>query len=93
MESFTSYHYSLMQNLSWYHLRLSADQNRWTHDQMNDVNTTDVLDAIQIGCHTMSSVFNAYDDDVPFFGSTVWPEARLTFSPADTESHVHRGVT
>ena len=56
--------------------------------RLNNVNTTDILDAIQLGCRTMSSVFNADDDDVPFFGSTVRPEARLTFSPAHTESHV-----
>ena len=53
-----------------------------------DVNTTDIGDAIRLGCRTMCSVFNADDDDIPFFGSQVWPEARLSFSSTHNESHV-----
>ena len=56
--------------------------------RVNDVNTTNILDAIRLGCRTMSSVFNADDDNVPFFGSTVRPEARLAFSPDCSEAHV-----
>ncbi|MCE2439592.1 MAG: hypothetical protein J4F39_09215 [Candidatus Latescibacteria bacterium] len=52
------------------------------------VNTTDIEDAIRLGCRTMCSVFNADDNNVPFFGSRVLPEARLCFSPAHSESHV-----
>ena len=53
-----------------------------------DVNTADIKEAIRLGCRTMCSVFNADDDDVPFFSSQVWPEARLSFSSTHTESHV-----
>ena len=53
-----------------------------------DVNTTDISSAIRLGCRTMCSVFNADDDDVPFFSSQVWPEARLSFSYLHTEAHI-----
>ena len=53
-----------------------------------NVNTTDVAGAIRLGCRTMCSVFNADDDDVPFFGSQVWPEALLSFSTSASEAHV-----
>ncbi|MCY4116513.1 MAG: hypothetical protein OXF55_06405 [Caldilineaceae bacterium] len=53
-----------------------------------DVNTADIEEAIRLGCRTMCSVFNADDDDVPFFSSQVWPEARLSFSSTHNESHV-----
>ena len=53
-----------------------------------NVNTTDIQDAIRLGCRTMSSVFDADDGNVPFFRSTVRPEARLAFSPDCSESHV-----
>jgi len=36
----------------------------------------------------MSSVFNADDDNIPFFGSRVRPDASLSFSPRHSESHV-----
>ena len=53
-----------------------------------DVNTTDIASAIRLGCRTMCAVFNADDNDVPFFGSRVWPEAYLSFSTSASESHV-----
>ncbi len=53
-----------------------------------NVNTTDIASAIRLGCRTMCSVFNADDNDVPFFGSQVWPEAFLSFSTSASESHV-----
>ena len=56
--------------------------------RVDNVNTTDILDAIRLGCRTMSSVFDADDGNVPFFRSTVRPEARLAFSPDCSESHV-----
>ena len=37
--------------------------------RLQDVNITDVRSAIELGCRTMSSVFNADDNDIPFFGS------------------------
>ena len=55
---------------------------------LSDVNTTDIEGTIRLGCRTMCSVFNADDDDIPFFSSQVWPEARLSFSPMHSESHV-----
>ncbi|MBV7339816.1 hypothetical protein KFU94_68725 [Chloroflexi bacterium TSY] len=56
--------------------------------QLNNVNTTDILDAIRLGCRTMCSVFNADDNHIPFFGSRVRPNAELSFSWAHSESHV-----
>ena len=53
-----------------------------------NVNTTDLGGAIKLGCRTMCSVFNADDDDIPFFSSQVWPEAQLRFSHMHSESHV-----
>ena len=35
--------------------------------RLQDVNTTDVRSAIELGCRTMSSIFNADDNDIPFF--------------------------
>jgi len=56
--------------------------------RMRNVNTTDIRDAIRLGCRTMSSVFNADDDDIPFFDSQVRPTAYLAFHPALSEAHV-----
>ena len=56
--------------------------------RLQDVNTTDVRSAIELGCRTMSSVFNADDNDIPFFGSRVRPQAELRFSAAHSEAHV-----
>jgi hypothetical protein len=56
--------------------------------QLQDVNTTNIAAAIQLGCQTMGNVFNADDNDVPFFRSVVYPEARLSFSENVSEAHV-----
>ena len=56
--------------------------------RLQDVNITDVRSAIELGCRTMSSVFNADDNDIPFFGSRVRPQAELRFSAAHSEAHV-----
>ena len=56
--------------------------------KVQQVNTTDLRAAIELGCQTMQHVFNADDNDIPFFGSRVRPEARLSFSWAHSESHV-----
>ena len=53
-----------------------------------DVNTTSITDAIRLGCRTMQRVFNADDDDRPFFKSVVYPEAFLAFHPGHGECHV-----
>jgi len=51
--------------------------------QMTDVNTSDMINAIRLGCRTMSRVFNADDDDIPFFRAIVRPEAFLGMSLED----------
>lgn len=56
--------------------------------QLRDVNATDIRAAIELGCRTMQSVFNADDDGVPFFGSCVWPTPALSFSSWHGESHI-----
>ncbi len=56
--------------------------------KLSNVNTTDVRSAIQMGMYTMSSVFNADDNDIPFFGSEALPSPRLSFSNVHSESHV-----
>ncbi len=55
--------------------------------RLSDVNTTDVLDAMRLGCRTMCSCFNADADDAPFFPARVRPDAMLGFSPL-SDSHV-----
>ena len=56
--------------------------------KLQQVNTTDVADAIRLGCQTMQNVLNADDDGVPFFGSRVRPQAALSWSAHHSESHV-----
>lgn len=56
--------------------------------RLRNVNTTDLGDAIRLGCRTMCSVFDADDHDVPFFRSQVYPEAFLAFYHGHSESHV-----
>ena len=55
---------------------------------VTDVNTTSIRAAVELGCRTMQSVFNADDDRIPFFGSEVFPHPRLSFSYAHSEAHV-----
>ena len=45
--------------------------------QLRDVNTTDIGDAIRLGCQAMSRAFNADDADMPYGGAQVRPEAFL----------------
>ena len=56
--------------------------------RLQDVNTHDIRGAIELGCGTMSRVFNADDNDVPFFAATAWPEAWMGFCDWATEAHV-----
>ena len=56
--------------------------------KLRNVNTTDIAAAIEAGTRTMASVFNADDDDIPFFGSEVWPNPRLAVSSVLSEAHV-----
>ena len=52
--------------------------------KLRDVNTTDISDAIRLGCRCMCNCFNADDGDIPYFGANVRPEARLRGS---SEAH------
>ena len=56
--------------------------------KLSHVNTSDINAAVSLGCRTMSSVFNADDNDIPFFGSCVYPNARLSFHKMFSEAHV-----
>ena len=58
------------------------------YGQLKDVNTTDIQDAIRLGCQTMQNVFNADDNDVPFFLAQVRPNVLLAFRSNVTEAHV-----
>jgi len=51
--------------------------------RVSDVNTTDIADAIRLGCRTMCHVFNADDGDIPFFRVIVRPDAFLGISLED----------
>lgn len=55
---------------------------------LNNVNTTDIPSAIQLGCRTMCSVFDTDDDNRPFFESRLLPEAQLLWNSSHSESHV-----
>ena len=56
--------------------------------RIQNVNSNDIADAIRLGCRTMQNVFNADDNNVPFFRSLIQPEVLLGFSSAHSESHV-----
>ena len=49
--------------------------------RVNNVNTTDILDAIQLGCRCMCMCLNADEDNFPFAGNTVRPHVTLRTSP------------
>jgi len=58
-------------------------------EQLRDVNTTDIRDAIRLGCETMQRVFNADDPlQTPYFGAQILPEACMAFGSCHGESHV-----
>ena len=56
--------------------------------KVQDVNTTDIRAAVELGCRTMQSVFNADDSGFPFFKSVVLPRAYMAFHDVHGESHV-----
>ena len=53
--------------------------------QLRDVNTTDIGDAIRLGCQAMGRAFNADDADMPYGGAQVRPEA---FLGGSMEGHI-----
>ena len=56
--------------------------------KLSHVNTTDIQDAIILGCRTMSSVFNSDDNDTPYFEAYVHPEAYMSFSATWSDAHI-----
>ncbi|MDE0042945.1 MAG: hypothetical protein OXT74_12980 [Candidatus Poribacteria bacterium] len=57
--------------------------------KLKDINTTDIRDAIRLACRTMGNVFNADDNDMPFFGAHVRPvPPALAWSEFHAESHI-----
>jgi hypothetical protein len=67
----------------------AADGPMTPQRRLKDVNTTDLRSAIELGCKTMQNVFNADDQQVPFFGSHVYPgEPSFSFSGWHSEAHV-----
>ena len=56
--------------------------------KLKNVNSTDIAGAIRLGCQTMCRLFNADDDDIPFFDILALPEARMSFSWAHSEAQV-----
>ena len=56
--------------------------------KLDDINTTDIREAIRLGCATMSRCFDADDNDCPFFQVDARPLAKMEFSRAHSESHV-----
>jgi hypothetical protein len=62
--------------------------NLHTMPQLANVNTTDIPAAIRLGCRTMSRVFDADDDERPFFESSLLPEPLLRWNASHSESHV-----
>ena len=51
--------------------------------RLRDVNTTDIVDAIRLGCRTMSRIFDADDDDIPFWRANARPNAFLAICQED----------
>ncbi|MAE61575.1 MAG: hypothetical protein CMJ49_09490 [Planctomycetaceae bacterium] len=56
--------------------------------KLDDVNTTDLRAAAELGCRTMCNVFNADDDNIAFFSSLIRPETRLASNDSCTEAHI-----
>jgi hypothetical protein len=45
--------------------------------RLADVNSTDIRDAIRLGCQAMGNAFDPDDDDIPYGGASVRPVAKL----------------
>jgi hypothetical protein len=56
--------------------------------QMQNVNQTDIPAAIRLATRTMQNVFDADDNNTPFFHSLVRPTANLEFYFSFSEAHV-----
>lgn len=60
---------------------------RVRYGRLENVNTTDVADAIRLGCHTMQRMFNADDNDMPYMAARARPAPALYMS-ATYDGHV-----
>ena len=69
-------------------IALPSHSRRKTMIKLENINSTDILNAIRLGCRTMQNVFSDDDNQIPFFGSVVRPEAALSFHPQHSEAHV-----
>ena len=58
--------------------------------KIKDVNTTDIRDAIRLGCHTMCNSFNADDADIPYGAAQARPQAEALFRPGHEAHHPGR---
>ncbi|MCH2131077.1 MAG: hypothetical protein MK179_18195 [Pirellulaceae bacterium] len=56
--------------------------------KLSDVNTTDIIDAVRLGCGAMCRVLNADDHGVPFFDVVARPDPKMSFCPYTSEAHV-----
>ncbi|MBR5507775.1 MAG: hypothetical protein IKV88_07005 [Clostridia bacterium] len=55
---------------------------------LKNINSTDILSSIELGCQMMGQAFNADDNDIPFFISRVWPKAYFDYHDGHAEAHV-----
>lgn len=56
--------------------------------RLADINTTDIADAIRMGCEVMGRVFNPEDENRPHFACQLWPETRFGFFWPHSDGHV-----
>lgn len=56
--------------------------------RVSNVNATSLRAAIELACQTMHSVFNADDNDIPFFIASVHPKVEFAFNDSFSEAHV-----
>lgn len=56
--------------------------------RLSNVNSTDLRDAVRLGCQTMTRAFNPHDGDRPFFSAFVRPAGRLGWSNHYSDAHV-----
>lgn len=56
--------------------------------RLENVNTTDIRDAVQLACQTMTRGFNRHDSNHPFFSAFIRPVARLGWSGHYSDAHV-----
>ena len=57
--------------------------------KLEDVNITDIAAVIRLGCQTMQNVFNAEDNQVPFFSFDGPAKGRSEFQPICSNGYLH----